>query len=722
MVQLDWQTEVEDWEAEAPPPKPPSPPHRRASWRLLLVSLFLLTATLLVIGRRVGLQVQQVAEATHEDVLAAHRLLLQAANEQDEELFAAMMADKNGWWREAQLDMVSAGTLTNREPLGLNQQEPVTEATVTNLSPDLDYAKVSFPVVFAVHRPDSLTETVTLQQNMTFVQDQGDWRYTQPDTLSWGEWQMVERDQVRIAYREAEGEIGARLAADLIQAIHDMCLYTGSCPPDTEINIRLEESLNSLPQVARTIFPTERRISLGLPTPLLVGHPTDEAGYQALRRGYARHVLSFLILRWEAPDIQTGMETYHDALLRRRLVDLGLTGWPSRVTPAPDAPPFPFPDQSLATLCVAEPGQGSQLLVYDLRTERWKIYLRNGLLTQLVPIPDDDGLLVFRRDQSRPDEHHLVLWRPGDPVIEIGRSLGVRFDGSSPGATIQIIDRGYGWGAFRLLDVSQCTAQECRLVPAPTNALEWSPDGRFLIRINPRSGRFYVRNLATRTERMLTTAISAHWADNNTVALVSWEYPQLNTQRITLFDMAQGNRRELVDLADLRAALPDRPQLSEGVLYIHDVLAWPGREDSYLVTVFPQDPLASFFPTSSKIHILAVETGRVPTVEHLATMQGQVLSSMALSPSGRWLANPVFQPETNTALLTLLDLENGQTETISYAHKSITDQSSYDWSADGNWLVVADRGVLRLIAPGSGYERAIVPPLAGCAYSAFVNR
>ena len=436
MIQYDWQTDTNEWEVPPPEPSSGGSPGRQDSWRLLLVTLFLLCAALLVAGRRVTLRVEQVEEATKQDVLAAHRLLMQAAAEKDEELCSTLITGRDTWWIEAQRDLVRQGSFTNREPLGLVQSGPAGEATLAYLSPELNQAEVTFPVDYVTERPDSFTETITLEHTMTFIREGNNWRYTRPDIDSWGEWQADEQDQIKVSYRESEGELGARLAADLIAHINDMCLFTRVCPPDTEIVIRLEETLNGLPQVSRSIHPREARISIGIPTPLLTGRPTDEAAYHALRRAYARHILSFLIVHWEAPEIQVSMQTFHDALLRRRFADLGLSGWPPRPQPDTDNPPYSLPDQHLSTICVTEPDQGSDLLVYDFHSRQWATALKTALLTKLDPLPDDSGVLLHGVDSASLNEQRLLLWRPGEPLVEMGPSIGVTFNRGGRGGTM----------------------------------------------------------------------------------------------------------------------------------------------------------------------------------------------------------------------------------------------------------------------------------------------
>jgi hypothetical protein len=45
-----------------------------------------------------------------------------------------------------------------------------------------------------------------------------------------------------------------------------------------------------------------------------------------------------------------------------------------------------------------------------------------------------------------------------------------------------------------------------------------------------------------------------------------------------------------------------------------------------------------------------------------------------------------------------------------------------DWSADEQWFIVPEEGILRLVAPGSRYERPIFHGIEGCGTAVWVNR
>ena len=230
-----------------------------------------------------------------------------------------------------------------------------------------------------------------------------------------------------------------------------------------------------------------------------------------------------------------------------------------------------------------------------------------------------------------------------------------------------------------------------------------------------------MRDVETGSQRILTSAISAYWADADTIALVRSERPSRTARRITLFNVPWGEQRDLVAHTDLLVEMPVTQIPDEHVLHVSDVLAWPGRSDTYLVAAYPQNPLSSFFPATTTRHIMVVQSGRVPQVELLVSSEGQIFAPLELSPDSRWLALPSYQLETNTSRLLLVNLESGQQEEFTFPHARELVFGHHDWSAGGQWLAVADSGLLMLVAPGTGYQQRVVPPSAGCAFAGFIN-
>jgi len=92
------------------------------------------------------------------------------------------------------------------------------------------------------------------------------------------------------------------------------------------------------------------------------------------------------------------------------------------------------------------------------------------------------------------------------------------------------------------------------------------------------------------------------------------------------------------------------------------------------------------------------------------------------SPDGRWLIASAYQdpPEEGWRLF-VHDLQRGETEEYTAGYPTYPAQYPfYDWSADGNWLLVVDDGFLRLIAPAENYERLLPHPHDNCLFSAWI--
>jgi hypothetical protein len=94
-----------------------------------------------------------------------------------------------------------------------------------------------------------------------------------------------------------------------------------------------------------------------------------------------------------------------------------------------------------------------------------------------------------------------------------------------------------------------------------------------------------------------------------------------------------------------------------------------------------------------------------------------------LSPDGRWLS--ASRPDPETADSWIIYVHDTQSEeTIQYKvgyPSSMFIHPFYDWSQDGNWLVIVDENYLRLIAPAYNYERLITHDLQTCSHVAWVE-
>ena len=332
---FEWQTEeVEQWpEAVAVAHVPVRPSRGRWLVALLIIPLAMIAGW--IVYRQVEQQIAKATAATEMDVFSAHNLVRQAAQQRDVELLATVLSGRDRRWTAVQKALVQAGLLQNRASFGFQMQPaagfPVAVAddiTIT-LSSNLTAAEVTWLEPFAVSQSGGVTETVLLRQTGIYRQGARSWLLSPPERHFWGEWQQARGAYLTLVYPERDEPVARRLVHDLDAVIVDVCtrLEGTTCPAGLSLRLRLETDAGSLLAVhdAETMLASGR--GLRLPTPTLVGLPLDEAGYQALLRGYAAHVASALIT-----DL-VGYECcvhglFYRALLDKQLSQLGLRPWP----------------------------------------------------------------------------------------------------------------------------------------------------------------------------------------------------------------------------------------------------------------------------------------------------------------------------------------------------------------------------------------------------------
>jgi hypothetical protein len=337
---FDWQTDEEErWQEIVtikPAPKPP-----RRYWRTILVIVFALAVAGAAVYRQVNLRVAATTAAMRQDVLSSYNLVRYAVAHQDEELFASLLSGRDLDWTEIQHGLFAEGIVIDRAPFGLRahleESLDITEARTggpeiaVNLSPTLEEAEIVADESYVVMAHDGISDTVTLKQTSVYRRGSQRWLLSPPAATFWGEWDLIEQDALTLIYPERDRAIAERLVIDLDQQLKAMCrtLTDINCPGRRRVVLRLENDLASL---ATTTTPAPVSIDGGdfyleLPAPTLVGLPLDEAGYQALSRGYAIQLVSALIT-YEVEWSCCQHALFYQALLDYQLSQLGLRPWP----------------------------------------------------------------------------------------------------------------------------------------------------------------------------------------------------------------------------------------------------------------------------------------------------------------------------------------------------------------------------------------------------------
>lgn len=329
-MSFEWQTEEENdeqWqdriEETAPTPLPP-----RRHWLALLLTVLLAGSAAFLLYREGQQRIEESASLLEEDVLSSHRLGQTAFEKGDLELFTTILSGRLPVWTQAQKERLEARVLYEQTArvIGL---EPVADSAAppqVSFSPDLREATVTTEHAYLLPGR-SISEAVTLRQTNVYRQGSNRWLLSPPDAPEfWGPWRTRERAYVALTYPTRDETIALRLARDLDEKVAEMCLRL-ECSLDLRVRVRLERAPHSVLPLLDPEAVLIGRQTVVLPTPTLVGTPTDDAAYEALFRGYSHHLLSALLIdlgEWECCD----HSLFQQALLYRQLVALDVAPEP----------------------------------------------------------------------------------------------------------------------------------------------------------------------------------------------------------------------------------------------------------------------------------------------------------------------------------------------------------------------------------------------------------
>lgn len=342
---FDWQTEedeIEPW----PGKPPPSHRSRRKVPAVVLLLLLVTGASAFWLYRQGQARVAGVTAAVEADVLSLHELVQQASNRQDIELFSPLLSGRDPAWAELQDELVARGYLNNRAFWGLaadaapsppfgNSNTAAGSSAAVILAADLQFAEVRYQQNYRLAGEPEETAPVRLQQTAFYgYSGAGRWLLAPPGADFWGERQTVGGDRLTAHFPERDRAVALRLASDLELFLDDLChrLPDLNCPAGLAATLELQGGPEALLNAARPVplFDTAHAaatFTVILPTPTLVGLPVDEAGYQALLRGYAGSLAAAAIAYLVDYTCCEGAP-FFEALLQYQLSRLGLRPWP----------------------------------------------------------------------------------------------------------------------------------------------------------------------------------------------------------------------------------------------------------------------------------------------------------------------------------------------------------------------------------------------------------
>lgn len=333
-MNFDWQTEQDRqdvWEEEQETAADDGRSPRRRRWWLLLVVAALVLLSGFLLRREAQERVDEATATVEEDVVSSHSLGLQAAQARDSELFTTLLSGREPSWTETQKALLEAGLLYD-DAVRLFGLQPAGEPHVADVSfaPDLKAAELKMAQRYTA-AVLSTTEAVTLEQTLIYREGEQRWLLSPPEAEFWGSWESVTDGALTVDYPVRDEEIARRLAGDLTEMLAEMCatLEELECTAGWWMRLRLEKDPESVLDLGAAEAGAPAGTEISLPSPSLVGIPAGDAAYQALLRGYARHLVAAAIgdlVGWECCVDGT---LYYQALLYEQLAQLGLRRQPA---------------------------------------------------------------------------------------------------------------------------------------------------------------------------------------------------------------------------------------------------------------------------------------------------------------------------------------------------------------------------------------------------------
>ena len=326
---FDWQTEEDEsiWDDNPAPPKETAVSRNR-TW---LVGLILVVAFGIAgwfVYQQLVRQTDAAVANVEADIISSHNLVQTAAETGDGDLLRALLSGRDMVWAETQQELVEQGLFWERPFFDMTLRSEQHEIVETTIDPALEAAEVVYTQKYDILGTDGVTETVVMQNTAVYRRGSQRWLYAPLESEFWGEWETIESDKLMLVYPIRDQDIAERLFIDLEAIVEQACaeLADLNCDETDQLIIRLEKDPQVMAELGNIEGLTQSGLRLNLPAPSLVGVPVDEAGYEALQRGYARVIVTAVIadaVSWDCCEHAPIFET----LLSYQFSQLNLRPW-----------------------------------------------------------------------------------------------------------------------------------------------------------------------------------------------------------------------------------------------------------------------------------------------------------------------------------------------------------------------------------------------------------
>ncbi|MEM7114972.1 MAG: hypothetical protein AAF614_21220 [Chloroflexota bacterium] len=716
---------------------------RLPRWALIGLGLVGLTAVSLV--AIFYWRLWTATNAAKAELFATHSLFQETLLTRDKELLGSLVQADDEDWFDLQQRFLAVGLYQQQPSLGLwgataGDETAVSPPTIT-LSDDLTLAEVVAERPFATLAEDNQAATVILQQTSLYQQSDNGWQLAPiaADPDFWGEWAELERPLLTLGYPDRDGEISQRLADDLSQLLVDVCaIDTVNCPATFYFDIRFDTdpatNLDfSFQQQNLSINRNRERLTsfrLPLPTPTLVGLPQDEAGYQALQRGYGAWLAAILVVNFAGDEATITADSVADYL-----APLGLSVPPSHQSHLPGGGSA-LPDQDVLLLC-ADP----QLTLHRYNPATGKLTETTNPIAaeeimpyQMWPLPDDSGLGLGLGDGSLTQpakswQFWLLLAEEARLAATKGISANQEMTVGSTGNRLHSPERIF-WQAYTIrgtpgsmtydslaIDLRGCTVDSC--FDEPEAEIVWPENGRFGLQ-QTATGELSLVDSITNETSPVVQGVAPQWLDAETFVFLGNQGESGTPTTVHQAQLTATNEvrsEPLIALAELQAMAPSGTQL-----FLRSLAGSPDETDTFYISTgiyesASQTYAALFFGYDRAEKQLQLLADARP--ESRVFFESELIN-------GRYFVSLVFPDHVNSELYnsqTTVTIDDLVTKT-KQAHTITASLNSYryDWSQDGNWFLLLEDGLLRLISPATNSQQTIFHRFEGCDNAAWTTR
>ncbi len=504
-----------------------------------------------------------------------------------------------------------------------------------------------------------------------------------------------------VTYPLGEAPVVGPLAGSWDRAVATMCgRLPDGCPPDFAITLAAGAPL---PPEEPELFdnrPPDGVAELILPSPAawynLTELPLEPAARALLGRQYLPHLWNFIFDRITGSDSSPTVFARHRALYREALAAGGMLSWPPPIEL--EAKPASLPTQPLQVLCTA----GSEGTIRRLHIQRggWETVAALGPLGNMVQQPASGDLFIQEeRREGRRSISRIWRWPAGDPrqtelvldwwlnpkLIDLA-GLHIPADR----LPVAILTGESPLSLRYAVDLNACDGGTCALRQLGGET-DWSPDGRHTIIIERVEGeeQAFLGDAHGNHERALPSRGRPVWVEDGVYAMIGEE-----GREVQVVDLDEERTRFSLTREALAVVFPaSRLEIAEiraveGRLLL---LLDGGRAGTALVAVDPDGG----------------------AIEQLAILPEVRFGTPAVSPGGRWI-NLYRPPRQGEPPIENWFMIERATRRVSHLEADTENGGNFQWSADDNWLVLGEGGLLRLVQPESGVDHQVAPELPGC--------